>query len=127
LAWALVRGPVEGYVWAFVAGLCIDLFSAAPVGISSLALMLAVLLVTTLQQSIAINRFFIPMLLGGIGMLTFSLTTVLLLRLSGYPIVWSTLRPLLVSAVLHAFLILPFYWVINGINERISTRIQTSE
>jgi rod shape-determining protein MreD len=122
LAWALVRGSAEGLVWAFIGGLLIDLFSPSPVGLSSLALMTAVLLMTTLQQSIAINRFFIPMILGGIGMFTFSLTSVLLLRLSGYPIVWSTIAPVPLGALLHAFLILPVYWIIDGANTRFAGR-----
>lgn len=122
LAWAMVRGPVEGLVWAFVAGLLIDVFSASPLGISSLALMAAVLLVTTLQQSIALNRFFIPMILGGIGMFTFSLVSVLLLRLSGYPIVWSGVATVPVTVVLHAFMILPVYWIIDSLNNRVMAR-----
>lgn len=126
LAWALVRGPLEGYVWAFIAGICIDLFSSSPLGVSPLALMTAVLLITTLQRTIAISRFFIPMILGGIGMFTFSLTTILLLRLSGYPIVWSSVAPLPVSAILHGFLILPLFWVINGLDSRVSKRVQVS-
>ncbi len=122
LAWAMVRGSAEGLIWAFVAGLFIDLFSVSPLGISSLALMTAVLLVTTLQQNIALNRFFIPMILGGIGMFTFSLVSVLLLRLSGYPIVWSSVATVPVTVVLHAFMILPIYWVIDSLNNRFMAR-----
>ena len=42
------------------------------------------------------------MILGGIGMFTFSLVSVLLLRLSGYPIVWSSVATVPVTVVLHA-------------------------
>ena len=42
LAWGLLRGLEEGLVWAFIAGLWLDLFSMTPLGLSSLAFMAAV-------------------------------------------------------------------------------------
>ena len=42
LAWGDIRGLEEGLIWAFIAGLFADLFSLAPLGISSLAFMAGV-------------------------------------------------------------------------------------
>ena len=50
IAWALLRGWQEGIIWAFVAGIFVDLFSAAPLGVTSLALMAAVGVVVFLQH-----------------------------------------------------------------------------
>ena len=39
LAWGILRGLEQGLFWAFIAGFFVDLFSLAPLGISSLAFM----------------------------------------------------------------------------------------
>jgi rod shape-determining protein MreD len=41
VAWTLLRGAREGLLWAFVGGLALDLLSGGPLGLSSLALVLA--------------------------------------------------------------------------------------
>ncbi|MCZ7670303.1 MAG: rod shape-determining protein MreD [Chloroflexi bacterium] len=48
VSWTLLHGLEEGLVWAFVAGLCIDLFSIGPTGATALAYLTAVLAVASL-------------------------------------------------------------------------------
>jgi rod shape-determining protein MreD len=40
VAWSVLRGSQEGMVWALIGGVVMDLFSAAPFGISTLALLI---------------------------------------------------------------------------------------
>ena len=40
VAWSVLRGSKEGMVWALIGGVVMDLFSAAPFGISTLALLI---------------------------------------------------------------------------------------
>lgn len=40
VAWSVLRGSREGMVWALIGGVVIDLFSAAPFGISTLTLLI---------------------------------------------------------------------------------------
>jgi rod shape-determining protein MreD len=40
VAWTLLRGTPEGYVWAFAGGLALDLLSGGPFGLSALVLLL---------------------------------------------------------------------------------------
>lgn len=121
-AWGLLRGTDEAVTWAFFAGFFIDLYSRSPIGSTSLALMLALFVVTRLQQRITINRFFVPMLLTGLGMLIFSLATVLLLRVSGYPTNWQFVSATPQTAGLHGLLVLPFYWIINSVQQLFNRR-----
>jgi rod shape-determining protein MreD len=81
MAWALLRGWQEGIIWAFVAGLFVDLFSAAPLGVTSLALMAAVGVVVLLQRNLPAYRVVIPVILTVIGTLVFWLVYLILLRI----------------------------------------------
>ncbi len=81
IAWALLRGWQEGIIWAFVAGLFVDLFSAAPLGVTSLALMAAVGVVILLQRNLPAYRVIIPVVLTVIGTLVFWIVYLILLRI----------------------------------------------
>ncbi|HUS95049.1 MAG TPA: rod shape-determining protein MreD [Patescibacteria group bacterium] len=81
IAWALLRGWQEGIIWAFVAGIFVDLFSAAPLGVTSLALMAAVGVVVFLQHHLPEYRVVIPVILTVIGTLVFWLVYLILLRI----------------------------------------------
>ena len=81
VTWSLLRGTREGLILAFTAGLFIDLLSTAPLGVTSLSLMLAVTLVTFLQRHLPKGRILIPALLAALATVTFWLIYLLLLRL----------------------------------------------
>lgn len=81
IGWSLLRGTREGLVVAFVSGLFIDLLSAAPMGVTSLSLMLAITLVTFLQRHLPKNQTLIPALLTALATIVFWFIYLLLLRI----------------------------------------------
>jgi len=81
IAWALLRGLREGLVWAFIAGLFYDLFSAGPLGISSLSLMAAVAIAIYIQRSFPESRIILPIVLGAVTTVIFWAIYLLLLRI----------------------------------------------
>lgn len=81
VAWGLIYGMREGLIVGFVAGLLADLFSASPLGISSLAMITAVLVVVTIKRYFPENRVVLPALLTGLATLIFWLLTIVLLRI----------------------------------------------
>ena len=81
IAWALLRGLREGLVWAFVAGLLADLFSAGPLGVTSLALMAAVAITVFVQRSFPESRIIMPVVLVALATLVFWFIYLLFLRL----------------------------------------------
>ena len=148
IAWALLRGWQEGIIWAFIAGLLVDLFSVGPMGVTSLALMAAVGVVVLLQRSLPEYRVVIPVILTVIGTLVFWLVYLLLLRIivpitveqiqflgisdltqssrardlvdniaQGYAFRGPLLRYILMTAVLHSLLVLPFYWGLSMLEQ----------
>ena len=81
IVWALYYGLQQGLIWAFVGGILIDLFSAGPMGASSLALMAAVFVVVSIQRLFPENRILVPLALGAVASLVFWLVYLLLLRI----------------------------------------------
>lgn len=114
-AWAYGRGRAEGLMSAFIAGLFIDLFSVSPLGVSSLALMAAVVLLTLVQEAVPGERFFLPLALAALGMGLFLSLTWVLLRLFGAAPSWNGAQQLAASIVLHAFLTLPIIWLARAL------------
>ena len=90
LAWGLLRGLDEGLVWAFIAGIWVDLFSLTPVGLSSLAFMAGVAAPILLQPMLPPRRLPVGHGLSAVG-----------------------LAGLLPIVLLHAILVLPIYYVVH--------------
>lgn len=80
LAWSLLRGMREGLILAFAGGFFIDLLSAAPLGATSLALMLTIAIITFFQRHLPRNQTIIPALLMVLATVIFWIFYLLLLR-----------------------------------------------
>jgi rod shape-determining protein MreD len=81
VAWGLFRGMREGLLVAFIGGLIIDLLSAAPLGTTSLSLMLAIVVATFLQRHLPRNQTLMPALLTALATVLFWFVYLLILRL----------------------------------------------
>ena len=81
VAWSLLRGMREGLILAFVGGLFIDLLSTAPLGVTSMSLMLTIAIVTFLQRHLPRNQTIIPALLTVLATIIFWIFYLLLLRI----------------------------------------------
>jgi rod shape-determining protein MreD len=81
LAWGMLHGLIEGLVWAFVAGIFVDLFSATPLGVTALASMAAVTVALLVKDVLPENRIIVPALVAALATLIFWLIYSTLLRL----------------------------------------------
>lgn len=115
IAWGLLYGLEEGLVWAFVAGFFLDLFSAAPLGTSSLALMIGMLPVGYLRRYLPPGHIILPLILAALTILIYLLLYLALLRLSGYPVNLDATTTLPTHALLHSLLVLPIYWLLYNL------------
>lgn len=113
VAWGLLRGPYEGLVWAFAAGLLLDLFSIGPLGATALALMAAVLLVTYLKQILPDNQILLPILLSGVGIAAHLILYTLILWIAGRGARWQILVSLPATMLLNALLSILVYWPLH--------------
>ena len=85
LSWGFLHGINEGVMWAFWAGIGLDLFTAGPMGASALAFVGAVALATWVEQALPPNRIFLPPLLAALATFVSLFSYLLLLRLLGRP------------------------------------------
>jgi rod shape-determining protein MreD len=122
LAWGALRGVNEGLVWGFVAGFCQDLFSTMPMGVTSLAFMLAISVAVMAAQVFPSNRFFLPIMQAAVATFIFLLLHLFLLRLMGYALGLGTAVALLPLVLLHSVLILPIYWLLHGLIRTVQPR-----
>lgn len=111
ISWTLLRGLETACVWAFVAGLFLDMFSIAPMGSTALIFMAVVFVVVGIQKSLPENRFFVPLLAGAAGTFVYLLLDFLLLRLLGFALPWAAASALAPLILLHGLLILPVFWI----------------
>ena len=111
LAWGLLRGLEEGLVWAFIAGLWIDLFSMTPLGLSSLALVAMAFLASLSEGRVWRSHIILPLAVALIASVGYHAISAAVLFLSGNAVDWLTVarQVLLPSALLNAALILPIY------------------
>ena len=116
LSWGLLRGINEGILWAFIAGIFLDLFSIIPVGVSALAFMGGITAVLLIQQILPISQFLLPALFAAVATLIYLLIYFVLLAIFGFGIDTVVATSLLPLILLHAALNLPIYWVMRQIN-----------
>lgn len=124
IAWGLWAEPVESLTVAFIAGLLIDLLSVAPMGSSSIGLMVGLIVIQPFRVLLQNSRLVFPIILALGAMLTFRLATLLFQRLAGYPTPATTWQALPATIILHALVALPQYWFLRIISA--STRRSTS-
>ena len=112
LAWGLLRGVNEGVVWAFIAGFFMDLFTAAPAGGLTLSYMIAVLAACFINEVLPVNRTVIPMFLAALATIIQQILYAVFLGIFGYSMIQVISTSLLPTVLLHAFFILPIYWLL---------------
>ncbi len=122
LAWGLLYGVEEGAVWAFFAGVFTDLFSISPVGVSSLAFMVAITAVIWTTQALPASRLLLPVALAGLATVISFIVELVLLRLFGTIADFQSIILLPNILLLHILAILPIYWLLYFINRTVRPR-----
>jgi rod shape-determining protein MreD len=115
LAWGIHRGPEEGLIWAFIAGLFTDLFSLAPLGISSLAFMAGVGIPVLLQQVLPPRRLLVAVFSAALGTVIYLTVYAIALRVFGFGASVRGLIDTLPLIVFHAVLIVPVYLLLASL------------
>jgi rod shape-determining protein MreD len=122
LVWGHLRGLEEGLIWAFIAGLFVDLFSLAPLGISSLAFMAGVGLPILLGRILPPRRLLIVVLQAALGTLIYLAVYAVALRVFGHGVSPGGLFDLLPLIGLHAVLVVPIYLLLSTILRAVKPR-----
>jgi rod shape-determining protein MreD len=122
LAWGLLRGLEQGLIWAFIAGIFVDLFSLTPLGLSSLAFMVAVAPAILLQNVLPPRRILVAGLLAALATVVYLLVYYVTLRFFNLGLSLDTLLEMLPVALLHGILIMPVYGLMQTIIKLLQPR-----
>jgi rod shape-determining protein MreD len=107
ISWSLLRGAREGIVWGFIGGLCLDLFSGTPLGLSALALLIVSFFSGLGEATIFHTHIILPLATAFFASLIYDSIFLLVLRALGWPLVWldSFIRLVLPASLLNVLLI----------------------
>ncbi|MBN1430301.1 MAG: rod shape-determining protein MreD [Anaerolineae bacterium] len=122
LAWAILDHRQEGMVWAFIGGLCLDLFSGAPLGISSLVLVPIAYLISLTEAQVYRTNALLPLLLAGCGTLAYHAGYLLAIRfLAGMSVAWLHViwYVTLPSLLFDIIAIMPVLWILRPWYDRL--------
>lgn len=122
LAWSIHATPAQAVVWAFVGGIMQDLLSAAPVGTSTLGLLVIIALLDGLRGQLA--RVGVLTYIGLVLVGSFIIKIALLIVLIGIGFVVQPVgvfsSNVLPSVAYNLVLMLPVYSVVRLIQRRVA-------
>ena len=109
VSWSLLQGPREGALWGFVAGLATDLFSGAPFGAATLAMIAVGFLAGLVQATTHHAHLALYVAVMFLATIVYDLLFLLVVKVAGDPVGWrvvvdSFVRLILPSALLNALL-----------------------
>lgn len=119
-SWSLLRGTKEGLVWAFIGGICLDLLSGASFGMMTIALLTVSFIAGLGESSVFRTHIVLPLVIALITTLVYDLIILVILDLTGHPVVWldSLTRITLPSAVVNALLMLLVFWPLQWLHRK---------
>jgi rod shape-determining protein MreD len=106
VSWELVQTRGEGYTWAFIGGLILDLISGGPFGASILGLLAAAAVADRVGGGLARQQVTLPLISSFIGTFAFHGVYLIVLRVFGWTIepAAAVFRVVLPSAVINMVL-----------------------
>lgn len=117
-SWGLLRGARQGLLWGFVAGVAVDLLSAAPSGTATLSLMAVGALSGLGASSLSRASFVLPPVTVFLVTIVYDLIFLLFVQMSGGAKHWPDMlvHIVLPSAVLNALLMPVVFWPMSRLH-----------
>jgi len=117
LAWGLLRGNRDGLIWALVGGVLLDLFSLAPMGTSTLPLLIVMFLVGLLEFTAFRVVIWLPVAAVFVATPLFQLLALTFLKSLGWTTGWGrTLELLVPMATLNALFMIIVFPLMRRVN-----------
>ncbi|MBI2939215.1 MAG: rod shape-determining protein MreD [Chloroflexi bacterium] len=118
VSWSMLRGIEEGTLWAIVGGICADLFSAAPFGVSIVALGCVALLAATIGEPLRQLHDYLPLISVALLTIVYYLVLGIAMALFGWPVDWTPTVALLVlpAATLNTLWMVPVHLLLRAVD-----------
>lgn len=122
VSWSLLCGIREGSLWGFIGGLSLDIFSSAPFGVSTLALLAVGSLSSLGGMSIFRTHIVLPPITALFATSVYYLIFLALLQMMGWPVPWaeSLLKVVLPSVLLNAALMPLVYGAVRWLYHKLT-------
>ncbi len=124
ISWTMLRGAAEGWVWALVGGLCLDLLSSAPFGLSPIALLVVCGLTRLARSQVYGASLMLPLLLTFPLSIVYYLGSMLFLASAGFLLDWNVtlLRIVVPASLLNVAAILIIFPLLRSLHRRTMAR-----
>ena len=128
LCWSLQASMTEGFVWAFVGGIALDLLSVLPLGTSSAALLIMVYGINRLSEQLLRARIVLLLAMAAFATLFMTAYTYAALYLLGYTYdLWAVGRFVLLPTLLYNLAaVLPLYAIVRFFQRRLQGGLQVA-
>mgnify|MGYP000412772935 CR=1 FL=1 len=122
ISWTLLRGLADGLVWALIGGLCLDLLSSGPFGLTIVPLVIVCALARLGYSRVYGAQLWLPLFLTFPLSVVFYLSDALLLSLTGRPIAWSAtlVQVILPASLLNVVAMLILFPLLRRLHRRVS-------
>lgn len=124
IAWSVHASLDEAVIWAFVGGLLHDLLSLTPLGTTTLAMLLVIFTLDAIRRQLySVN---IVLVIGFMfaAVVVNHVVFLMVITLTGYrPDLIETIRLVILPSLTYdAALILPIYWLVRRVQNRLTRR-----
>jgi rod shape-determining protein MreD len=119
--WGILRGTDEGMLWAFIGGLCLDVFSGWPIGTSTVALVIVASLVSLGEGTFMRTHALVPIATVFAATILYYAVALFILESTQQPVAWITeLRmAVLPVAIYNAIINIPGFWLVKRLENRV--------
>ncbi len=119
--WGILRGADEGMLWAFVGGLCLDIFSGWPFGTNTVALVIVASVVSLGQGTFMRTHFLLPIITVFAATILYYLIAYFILESTQQPVDWLAMvrSAALPVAIYNALLNIPGFWFVQRLEDRV--------
>ena len=108
VGWTLLRGLIEGLVWAFIGGLWLDLLSGGVFGLSMVTLVLVAFAVSFLEANLFREHTVLVLAIVILAQLLYGVVALAVLRLLGHPVAtWTMFWRIVIPTALYTSLLTP--------------------
>jgi rod shape-determining protein MreD len=123
--WSLLRGWRQALAWGFAGGLLLDLFSGAPFGTATLAMVLVAFCCSAGNASAFRDNPLLPVVLVFWASVLYGLLFLFLLRTHELPVPWiSMMRQVVVpNAIVNTVLAPLTFWLLSRVERRTRTTV----
>lgn len=128
LCWSLRASLTEGFVWAFVGGIALDLLSVLPLGTTSAALLILVYGINQLSQQLLRARILLLLAMAAVATLFMAAFTYAALALLGYTYdLWALGRLVLLPTLVYNLVaVLPLFVIVRFAQRRLEGGLQVA-